>query len=100
MMKTRLIIETHMIVLVPQFASTIDFSGNITNFTENCAGKSLCFFLRLKGDLFSNFCVCHNNKRYNQENILLTKKDMCMCSLIRVSMNFEMTTRGCFNLQL
>ena len=42
-----LVNETRAIVLMQagmqanQFASGIDCTGNITNFTENCAGKSL-----------------------------------------------------------
>ena len=45
----RLVSETRMIVLVQadmqanQFASTTDCAGNITNFTENHAGKSFFF---------------------------------------------------------
>ena len=45
----RLVNETHAIMFMStgmqanQFASTIDCAGNITNFTENCAGKSFFF---------------------------------------------------------
>ena len=46
---TRIINETLVIVLVQartqanQYASVIDHADNITNFTENCAGKSFFF---------------------------------------------------------
>ena len=45
----RLVNETHAIALVQagtqtnQFASAIDCAGYITNFPENCAGKSFFF---------------------------------------------------------
>ena len=45
----RLVNETRAITLVQagtpanQFASAIDRAGNITNFTESCAGKSFSF---------------------------------------------------------
>ena len=46
---SRVVNETHTIVLVQagtqanQFASVNDCAGNITNFTENCSGKSFFF---------------------------------------------------------
>ena len=49
-MNFRLVNETRAIALVQadtqanQFPSAIDRAGNITNFTENSAGKSLFFF--------------------------------------------------------
>ena len=75
---TRIVNETRVIVLVQartqasQCASVIDCAGNITNFTEICAGKSFFFLPRLKGDLFLNFCVSHK-KKYNHENIPFVK---------------------------
>ena len=53
-MQVRLVSETCTIMLVQagmqanQFASTIDCAGNITNFTENRAGKSFFFSEDLK----------------------------------------------------
>ena len=56
---------------VDQFPSVIDCAGNITNFTENCAGKSF-FPSRLKRDLLFNFCVCQKKvKSWIEQNILL-----------------------------
>ena len=56
----RLVNETHATVqastLANQFTSVIDRAANITNFTENRAGKFL-LFSKLKRDLFFNFCV-------------------------------------------
>ena len=51
-MNFRLVNETRAIALVQagtqanQFPSAIDRAGNITNFTENRAGKGFFFFLK------------------------------------------------------
>ena len=58
----RLVNETYTIRLVQtgkqanQLVITIDHTGNITYFTENCASKSF-FFSQGSGDLFFNFCM-------------------------------------------
>ena len=67
----RLVNETRTFVLmqagmqVNQFASVIECAGNITNFTENHAGKTFFFFFsrKLKKDLSLNVCVCHKKSR-------------------------------------
>ena len=62
--------ETYAIALVQagmqanHFARAIDRAGNITNFIENCAGKSFFFFLKQEGHFFLNFCAWHK-KRHN-----------------------------------
>ena len=63
--KCRILNETSAIALVQtgmqanQLARVIDYAGNITNFTENCA--------RLKRDVFFNFVFVI--KKVYQENI-------------------------------
>ena len=59
-----------MIAVVPvgmqakEFASKIDHASNKANFTKMVLAKD--FLSRLTGDLFLNFCVCHE-ERYNQD---------------------------------
>ena len=72
----KLVSETCAIALVQadtqvnQFASGTDRAGNITNFTENRAGK--VFSSRLKRNLFFNFCVCHKKgESWMEQSVLL-----------------------------
>ena len=72
----RLVSETCTIALmqadrqVNQFASGIDHAGNITNFTENRAGKS--FFSQDSDETYSLIFVCHKNvKSWIEQNIPL-----------------------------
>ena len=61
--QVRLVNETHAIALVQagtqanHFASGIDCAGRITNFIENCAGKS--FFFSEDSKESCPFCICH-----------------------------------------
>ena len=73
----RLVNETHTITLAQtdtqanQFTRATDHAGNMTDFNKNVQAK-VFFFLRLKGDLSLNYCICHMN-RYNQEHIAFVK---------------------------
>ena len=57
-----------------QFASIIDRTDKITNFTKNHASKSFFFFRRLKRDFPLNFCICHKKSKimnWKKKNNLL-----------------------------
>ena len=101
-----LVNETRAIALVQagtqanQFASAIDSAGNITNFTENRAGKNfffsqdskeicyLIFVSDIRKGISGKHPICENNtyecfhESHNQENELLLARAFFLRSLL------------------
>ena len=81
--------QLHLCRQANQFATAIDHTDSITNFTGNHASRSL-FFSRLKRDLFLNFCVCHE-KICNQVMLILFSK-RCTSSGVHLQMGVDLNT--------
>ena len=79
-----------------QFASIIDRTDKITNFTKNHARKSFFFFRRLKRDFHLNFCICHkkskimNSKKKNLLVLFIHKIHVILFSKVLKTFKFKL----------
>ena len=75
----RLINETCVIALVQvgmqanQFAHAIDHSGNITNFSKNCTGKSFFFSQDSRKGISGKHTICENIHMYVFIKVIIRK---------------------------